>query len=120
MPGFGSNSSALTYAKGSRWDDQAERAQQRATLDRLEHAKVKARSGGRCEVVIAGVRCKLRAVHDHHRLGGSGRRNAGDSVLASQRLHTCAFCHMAIHQKQLRPASWKETNWAVTVQWTRE
>lgn len=81
------------------------RRQRRMALcltDRAEHAKVKARSGGRCEAVIAGERCRERAVHDHHLKSGWGVRNVGDSILAANRVHLCVTHHQQIHAKLLR------------------
>src|SRR5688572_20600387 len=73
-----------------------------------------ARSGGRCEVLeviprpeqsaIATKRCKGRAVHNHHLLGGVGRRNVGDSIKAEHRLDTCQKCHQDIEAGILVPA----------------
>lgn len=64
--------------------DRADTKRDREQIDKAESAKVKARSGGRCEVTIGGVRCMRRASEVHHHLGGWGRRGRGDSALAEQ------------------------------------
>ena len=77
-----------------------ERADRRAALvarDKAENVKVKARSGGRCEVVVAGRRCPRRAVHVHHLLGGWGVRARGNSAFARAKVHVCVGCHGDIH-----------------------
>lgn len=87
--------------------------------DRRENATVKARSGGRCEM-LERVRherirkdsyldrplrysCPRRAVHVHHLISGIGRRNQGASIKASHKLHVCENCHREIHAHVLRP-----------------
>lgn len=81
----------------------------RETLDRAENVKVKARSGGQCELreryrdSIVPYRCTRRAVHIHHRLGGIGVRGRGPSALADNKFHVCARCHSDIHAHVLVP-----------------
>ena len=94
--------------------DRDQRRQDRARIDRNENAKVKRRSGGRCEVAwalstygwehsVIVQRCSHRAVHIHHLLGGWGRRNRGPSIEARYKLHVCDTCHADIHGKVLVP-----------------
>ena len=79
--------------------------------DEAENKKVRARSGGRCEVmeeVRAGAsygrfRCERRAAHIHHRLSGIGVRGRGASALAANKLHLCQRCHSDIHAHILVP-----------------
>jgi hypothetical protein len=68
-------------------------------LDRAESEKVKARSGGRCEV--RGPHCGSTAVHVHHKLSGRGVRGKGKSALAENKVHVCAWCHFDIHIRRL-------------------
>lgn len=68
----------------------------RATVDDKESRKVRKRSKGICEVVVAGKRCTRRAFHVHHRKGGHGRRGRGESALAKHKDHVCAQCHERI------------------------
>lgn len=87
----------------------------RESLDKAENQKVKARSGGRCEVqercsvvglvlhVASQARCPRRAIHIHHKLGGHGVRGRGASALAENKLHACAQCHSDIHSHVLVP-----------------
>lgn len=90
----------------------------RESLDKAENQKVKARSGGRCEVIEtsmirvpgfgsglhrAMLACLRRAVHIHHKLGGHGVRGRGASALAENKLHLCADCHSEIHAHVLIP-----------------
>lgn len=91
--------------------ERQDRRVQRKRIDRAENDRVKARSGGRCEVyeaVRAGLsygrhRCERRAVHVHHRLGGIGVRGHGQSALAQNKLHVCVRCHQDIHAHVLVP-----------------
>ncbi len=64
---------------------------ERAKIDRAENLKVKARSGGQCEL------CGRPAQHVHHKLRGHGVRGYGKSALASQKEHLCVECHVAEH-----------------------
>ncbi len=81
----------------------ADRARARIKRDEEENVAVKARSGGRCEVVIiAGSRCKRRAFHVHHMLGGIGVRARGKSALAQHKQHVCSDCHADITGHVLR------------------
>lgn len=69
----------------------------RLSVDERESEKVKARSGGRCEVVEWGrERCKRRAFHVHHMLGGNGLRGRGESAKAIRKQHVCANHHRDI------------------------
>ena len=93
-------------AKLERHDQRVKRQGQ----DEAENKKVKARSGGRCEVTWFGslsgriqYRCTRRALHIHHKIGGWGKRARGVSMLASNKLHLCAECHSDIHAHVLVP-----------------
>lgn len=68
----------------------------RKTRDEAESDKVRLRSGGRCEIEVRGQRCRKRAVHVHHRLGGIGQRGRGESALAKHKDHACEGCHAKI------------------------
>lgn len=78
-----------------------------ADIDRRERAKVRARSGGQCEMRMRGTfgvyRCPRHASENHHLIGGIGRRNKGRSILAEHRLHLCAACHTDITGNVLVP-----------------
>lgn len=96
------DTSELPYAKGRpRKLEKADRLKARVSIDDRESAKVKARSGGRCEIwteVNRKVewRCKRRAIHVHHMLGGSGVRGRGESARAERKQHVCTDCHSDI------------------------
>jgi hypothetical protein len=98
-----------------------------AKIDRDENAKVKARSGGRCEVLVVltdvrsgGLgRCPLRASHVHHLISGIGRRNRGVSIEAAHKLHVCERCHAEIHGHVLKPVNDYEREAAATVKYER-
>ena len=64
--------------------------------DTFESAKVRARSKGRCEVTLGGVRCPKRAAEVHHHLGGWRRRGRGASALAINKTHACRDHHRQI------------------------
>lgn len=72
--------------------------------DEKESAKVRVRSGGRCEVTIAGKRCPRRAFQVHHHKGGNGVRGRGDSALAKHKTHCCTDHHTQITGKTLQHA----------------
>lgn len=74
-------------------DDRATAIERR---DREESVKVKARSGGRCEVIERGIRCARRAFEVHHHIGGWKRRGRGASALAANKTHACTDCHRLI------------------------
>lgn len=64
--------------------------------DLSENAKVKARSGGRCEVLelqIGVERCPRRGNQTHHMIGGWGKRARGNSLLARHKQYVCQRCH---------------------------
>ena len=103
-----------------------------AKIDRDENTKVKARSGGRCEVLVvlasatwqaarkdAMGRCPLRASHVHHLISGIGRRNVGKSITADAKLHVCERCHSEIHGHVLKPVNATEREAAATVKYER-
>ena len=89
--------------------------------DRKESAKVKKRSGGRCEAVVDDRtpfgRCGRRAVHVHHLLSGIGVRARGRSRLAEHKLHVCDRCHADIHGHVLRRVGGPTPVWTDT--WER-
>lgn len=64
--------------------------------DRKGSAEVKRRSGGRCEVEIAGIRCPRIAAEVHHHIGGWKLRGRGKSALAEHKTHCCVDCHRLI------------------------
>ena len=84
---------------------QARRAGQQAR-ERLENTTVTARSGGRCEVVLDGRRCRKAGREVHHLIGGHGRRGRGASVLATHKVHACLDHH------RLMGLRWIEVTWA--------
>ena len=93
-------------------------------IDDKEKAKCRERSGGRCEVrekVRAFfVRCDRNASENHHLIGGIGRRNRGESILAKHRLHVCLGCHREITGKVLVPAvEQSKAECAATVKYRR-
>lgn len=102
-----------------------------AEIDRKENAKVKQRSGGRCEVRIdltlegytepwaIDRRCVRRASQTHHLISGIGRRNIGKSILAEHKLHVCDLHHQEIHGHVLRPLNATERESAATVRYER-
>lgn len=73
--------------------------------ERAENMKVRARSGGQCEVVLGEVRCRKAGRDVHHLLGGHGRRGRGDSALATHKVHTCVDHH------RLMGLQWIEVTW---------
>lgn len=87
------------------------------------------RSMGRCEVkvvtpkpeasLIVTVRCKGKVVHNHHLIGGVGKRNVGDSILAEHRLDVCAACHQSIEAEILVPADRDKATDALAVTYER-
>lgn len=79
--------------------EKADRVRERETADERENVKVRARSGGQCEVYERRrrlSRCKRRAFQIHHMIGGWGRRARGKSLLAKHKQHVCADCHSDI------------------------
>jgi hypothetical protein len=97
-----------------------------AKVDREENAKVKQRSGGRCEVWIIWDarggnrrpdRCLLRASQVHHLISGIGRRNVGKSIEAAHKLHVCDRCHEEIHGHVLKPVT--QTDDATAIRYER-
>ena len=74
-------------------------------IDERESRKVRQRSGGRCEVIIAGVRCRRRAYEVHHHMGGYGVRGRGASALAANKTHMCGQCHPRIKAHTLQHIS---------------
>lgn len=94
-----------------------EKREQKAKLkteDDRQREICHARSGLRCEVqeviprpehsLFFLKRCKGRVVHNHHLIGGNGRRNVGKSILAEHRMDTCQKCHQDIEGGILVPA----------------
>ena len=102
----GSTGSELAFPKPfpQVFERQARRACQQAR-ERQENISVTARSGGRCEVVLDGRRCRKAGREIHHLLGGHGRRGRGDSVLATHKVHTCVDHH------RLMGLRWIEVTW---------
>lgn len=97
--------------------------------DDRQRKRCHARSGGRCEVnevipqpwesTIVTKRCKGKAVHNHHLIGGVGRRNVGPSILAEHRIDTCQKCHQDIEAEILVPADRDKEQDAATVTYER-
>lgn len=99
-----------------------------ARRSRIEDAKVKRRSEGRCEVIfvlpdsmpfLPVARCVRPACEIHHLIGGSGRRNIGISMLAKHKLHVCATCHPLITGHVLVPQNFSKRERASTVRYER-
>ena len=70
-------------------------------FDKAESVRVRARSGGRCEVreVFLGyavTQCASQAAHVMHLIGGRGKRGRGISALKEHKLHACAQHHREI------------------------
>lgn len=88
--------------------EKAVRTKKRLATDEDESAKVKVRSGGRCEVVWFGrkartvKRCDKFAAQLHHMIGGWGKRARGKSILAEHKQHVCNDCHPLITGHVLR------------------
>ena len=81
--------------------EKADRLKVRVSIDDRGSDQAKARSGGRCEVWVevnrkVEWRCKRRAVHIHHMLGGIGVRGRGESAKAIRKQHVCSDCHSDI------------------------
>ena len=89
------------------------------TKSAIEDAKVKRRSGLRCEVRVRGARCWRYANHIHHLIAGIGRRNRGSSILAEHKLHTCAECHRQITGHVLKPVNAIDREAAKSVRYER-
>jgi len=86
--------------------ERKDRRTARKAADEAENKIVRARSGGRCQLVERYIRlypCMRRAVHIHHRLPGIGVRGRGKSALAENKLHLCIECHRDIHSHVLVP-----------------
>lgn len=109
------DTSRLPFSKGRPVAlERQDRRTARKSADDAENTKVKARSGGRCEVYVKKFpdfregllvwwRCPRRAVHVHHLMGGIGVRGRGASAKASNKLHLCETCHREIHAHVLVP-----------------
>ena len=77
--------------------ERRDRRRDRVSKDEAESRKVRARSKGRCEIVVLGEgQCERRANQIHHMLGGWGRRARGTSILAERKQNTCGVCHPLI------------------------
>ena len=102
----GSNARALAFPKPlpQMLEREQRRARQRAR-ERVENATVRRRSGGRCEVVLGGDRCRKAGREMHHLLGGHGRRGRGESVLATHKVHACVRHHRLMQLRWIR-ATW--------------
>jgi hypothetical protein len=106
--------------------------EQKAALkaeDDAERQRCHVRSGMRCEVqevipkpedsLIVTKRCKGKVVHNHHLIGGVGKRNVGPSLFAEHRLDTCQKCHQDIEAEILVPADRDRATDAATVTYER-
>ena len=93
--------------------DRADRRKALKAADEAENKKVRARSGGQCDVVIERYaephdsdpfnrwcltfsRCGRRATQVHHMIGGWGKRARGNSKLAEHKQYCCNTCHKEI------------------------
>lgn len=74
-------------------------------VDARESRRARTRSGGRCEVTVAGIRCPRRSYEVHHHMGGYGVRGRGASALARNKTCACAMCHSRITSKILQHIS---------------
>lgn len=72
--------------------------------ERRENTAVRKRSGGRCEVVLGGTRCRKPGREVHHLLGGHGRRGRGVSVRATHKVQ-CVEHHRLISLR------WIDVTW---------
>ena len=89
----------LKFPKGTTANvDRETRRRAFVARDRRESRKVKARSAGRCEVVIDFVRCPRVAQHVHHMLKGIGQRGHGISALKYHKQFACPECHDLIER----------------------
>lgn len=95
--------SGLRFPKGRPASlERTDRRKARQSKDEAESAKVKARSGGRCEVeehfgeTLVTYRCQRRAVQVHHMIGGWGKRARGDSLNSEHKQHVCLGHHADI------------------------
>ena len=77
----------------------------RHKIDEIGSDEVRARSGGRCEIVIDHVRCPRKATQVHHMLKGRGQRGRGQSALALYKQHACVFCHSRIELRVVERVS---------------
>ncbi len=88
----------------------------RKRIDRLENAKVRERSEGRCEIAerYNGPRYKCYAVATevHHMISGRGSRARGPSLLADHKQHACHACHRLITEKKLRRVGGEAPHWS--------
>lgn len=98
--------------------EKKDRAKRKQSIEDRENAKVKARSGGQCEVKEATHgsnesiwthRCRKQARHIHHLLSGMGRRGVRESALAQNKLHVCSEDHELIHRHVLL-GTWSDVN----------
>ena len=118
----------LTYSKGRpHLLEKRKRKSDRQRDDRAERKLCHIRIGGRCEVVIVTnrpesstftvQRCKRPARHNHHLIGGVGRRNVGDSMKAAHRLDVCPDHHREIEDAIIEPYREDEKLDAATVRY---
>lgn len=120
----------LKFAKGKPHilTKREEKAKLKAEDDR-QRELCHVRSGWRCEVqevipkpeasLIVTKRCKGKVVHNHHLIGGNGKRNVGDSIFAEHRLDVCQKCHQDIEGEILVPADRDKAEAAATVTYER-
>lgn len=74
--------------------------------------RVRARSGGWCEIRLPG--CFVRALDWHHRL----RDGQGGLWQASNGLDSCRWCHMAVTNTNGRYAEYVDAGWIVPRRYT--
>ena len=94
-------------ARGTATRERRLRTARRLRADAKHSEAVKARSGGRCEVVvvygdsIVPYGCWETATQVHHMIGGSGKRARGMSQLPEHKQHCCDECHQLITDRKL-------------------
>jgi hypothetical protein len=82
--------------------DKRAREREWQAIDKAESTKVRLRSGGRCEVIVHGVRCNRRVRGSgilagvHHHKGGWRLRGRFASALAENKTYACHQCHQEI------------------------
>ena len=90
-----SNFPGLAYAKGTPSSLVAEQTRKlRRSRDDKESDKVRVRCAGRCEISVIGEpKCKRKAEHVHHMIGGR-MRGRGASALQDRKQAACSACHL--------------------------
>lgn len=106
--------------------DKADKQKAIKSRDKAENARARKRANGRCEVIVvldsvgrrkATARCERKDTETHHLIGGIGRKNRGDSILAKYKIRVCAEHHREITSNILQPTTAKHD--AATVRYWR-